>query len=1278
MSKDFNLSEDSETFNFLEGSGDMAVLMRSMDWSGTPLGPIAGWPQSLRTTISLCLASNFPIDIIWGSEHTQIYNDGYRIVCGDKHPAALGSNFTECWATAWPVIGKSFEQAIAGTASFLENQRMFLFRNGYLEETFFTFSLSPIRDESGGIAGLFHPVTETTAMMIVERQTRVLRDLTAHLGAARSRTDVFRLTSSTLSAFDLDVPFVLLYALDEDGQTYRLAGSAGLDGHCGINPQTLSVADDGVWPMERLLNQDAIEVSGIRSRFEDVLCGPYEEAPDAAFARAIRQPGVALPVALFMAGASPRLPMTDAYRGFYDLLAAACGAALARVIAYEEEHTRMEKLAAIDRAKTIFFSNVSHEFRTPLTLMLGPLEDALQSEGLPPEQKGRLAIANRNALRLLKLVNSLLDFSRIEAGRTNASFMPTDLASFTAELASSFRAACMRAGLQLTVNCAPLRMPVWIDRDMWEKIVLNLLSNAFKFTLQGSIAVSLRERNDMAVLTVSDTGVGIPHAELDRIFDRFHRIEGQHGRSVEGTGIGLALSKELVQALGGTINVESVQGQGTQFEVQVPFGTAHLAPELLRSAPGAPPKPDRARVFLDEVSRWLPDDDTSPPMQKETTLRSTDAARPRIVFADDNADMRSYVQRLLEEGGYEVELASNGRAALEAIKSGKLPDLVLSDVMMPDMDGFALLQALRADPATKGVVVILLSARAGEEARVEGLAAGADDYLVKPFGARELRARIDGAISLDRLRLRLAAASREQALLHQLEVERGRAALRESEAHVASLFEQTKAGIAEANLAGRLIRVNDRFCSIVARSRAELIGCHINTLIHPDDLADNAMCLKKLMKTGESYETDGRFQRPDGTAVWVSQTVSSISNTASGAADSMMAVVLDITERKRAEAALRQTSLGLASANTALHASESRLRAIMESAMDAIITADDNQVIVLFNAAACTMFSCTVDDAVGRPMTDFIPLRLHASYLSFVNQIGASPTTGAGGSLEVALRRNGDEFPVEASYSNVTESGTMFHTLILRDVTERVQAYTALERSNLDLQQFAFAASHDLKTPLRSIGGYVQVLQRRYARKLDDEGLSLIRRTSEATSRLEQLTDNLLAYARISAEVKPLQWVDCGESAVEAVQLLHIDIESRGVEVIFEEMPRVWADQNQLIQLFMNLIGNGIKYCKAESPRVRVSARRGTLEWIISVQDNGIGIDAANHTKIFDVFTRLHSRVEYEGTGIGLGICRRVVERHGGKIWVESSPGQGSTFSFTIPDGTNKAEETKT
>jgi len=892
--------------SFLSGNGEIVALIRALDWSATPLGPIRGWPQSLQTTVNICLASNFPICIVWGPRHTQIYNEGYRVICGDKHPLSMGSAYPECWADAWSAIGQSFENAISGVTSFLENQRMFLNRNGYLEETFFTFSLSPIRDETGGIGGLFHPVTETTTTMVGERRTQALLDLTARLADAEMRSEVFQLTIETLAPFDFDLPFVLLYTLDKEARVYRLSGCTGIEKNTNLNPEVLTLDASHIWPMEHLLGQSTfIQISGLRERMGTASCGPYEEAPDVAFAASIRHPGVDLPVALVMAGASSRLPLDPVYRGFYDLLGAVFRAALGRATVVEEERKHQEMLAALDRAKTVFFSNISHEFRTPLTLMLGPLEDALATEGLPAMQQERLQIADRNAKRLLKLVNSLLEFSRNEASRSHASFVPTDLSALVIDLASNFQSACLQAGLVLVVECPPLREPVYVDREMWEKIVLNLLSNAFKFTLQGSIKVSLRELDGRIELEVADTGVGIPAEELPRIFDRFYRVEGQSGRSMEGSGIGLSLVRELVQLHGGTIFAASVPGQGTVFTLCMPVGTGHLPAGQVHAESDALAPARHAEVYAEEALRWLPVNPLEAEPQPDSASLPT-ADRPRIVLADDNADMRVYIQRILEKSGYDVDVAENGVAALAAIRKGRLPELLLADVMMPLMDGFSLLHTLRNDDATQGMVIILLSARAGEEARLEGLAAGADDYLTKPFGARELQARVDGAVTL--ARLRREASAREHSLLTEIETERSRAALRESQAHVASLFEQTTAGIAELDLSGHLSRVNDRYCQIIGRTREALIGQTFHAFIHPADLEENVVLFKRMVDTGQPFELDNRYQRPDGTVVWVGKAVNPIRIDGDPSLVSVMAVVLDITERKKAEEEVRDAS----------------------------------------------------------------------------------------------------------------------------------------------------------------------------------------------------------------------------------------------------------------------------------------------------------------------------------------------------------------------------------
>jgi signal transduction histidine kinase/DNA-binding response OmpR family regulator len=883
----------------------MAGLVRSKDWSRTPLGPIEQWPQSLRTTISLCLASNFPIDIIWGPEHTQIYNDGYRIVCGDAHPTALGQGYDVTWASAWPAIGEPFARARAGQTSFLENQRMFLTRNGYLEETFFTFSTSPIRDETGGIGGLFHPVTETTAMMLAERRTRAVRDLNAVLGDATEQAQLAAQTVRVLKDFELDLPFLLFYEFDPDQAAYVLRGQHGIEDGLTVSPAVLAATTSSPWPIRQAIAEGRIvEQGGIAERINRAPCGPYDEPPDRTFVLPVVLPGTDQPPIIVVLGASSRLPFNDAYRGFYDLLLAALSAALARVRALEGERRRAEALAELDRSKTAFFSNVSHEFRTPLTLLLGPIEDALaDGAALPPSQRERLDVAHRNALRLLRLVNALLDFSRIEAGRVRARFEPVELGAVTAELVANFESACTRAGLTLDVDCPVLPRNVLVDRDMWEKIVLNLVSNAFKFTLEGGIAVSLHAGATGVELAVRDTGVGISAEEVPLVFDRFHRIEGQRSRTHEGTGIGLSLVQELVHLHEGTIAVESEPSRGSVFRVTLPF-----QPSEQRS--GDQPQPalastaQPARAFVEEALRWLPDDpapchEPAEPDADRPALAVRPEGRPRILVADDNADMRGFVRRILEAGGYEIEAAADGIAALAAARRQPPPDLILSDVMMPGLDGFALLQTIRRDKALEGLLVILLSARAGEEAKVDGLAEGADDYLLKPFSGRELLARIDGAIRL--ARQRREAGEREHELSMRLAATHNLAALRERDQRLEFALTAGRLGSWEVNLATGEVVLSDTCRAALGWGASEPYSYRrVLASIFPADRAMRRAAVRRAIRDRSDLDVEYRVIRQDERIVWI-LTRGRARYGEDGKPLAVAGVSLDITERKRAE-----------------------------------------------------------------------------------------------------------------------------------------------------------------------------------------------------------------------------------------------------------------------------------------------------------------------------------------------------------------------------------------
>lgn len=731
--------------------------MRSFDWGSTALGPVASWPQSLRTVINILLTSRYPMWVGWGEQLTFFYNDAYRPTLGIKHPWALGSPAHAVWSEIWPVIGPRIDSVLStGKATYDEGLALFLERSGFPEETYHTFSYSPLVDDDGRVNGMLCVVTEDTERVIGERRMTTLRQFASEIAAANTQDKVLTAVEDQIGAASKDLPFTLTYLFDGAGsRRARLVCATGIaPGHPGAPATIEAGTNEERWPAGEILEHSRpIEVPIATAAGMPFPTGAWEKPPTQAIVVPIKQRRQGPPAGFLVAAVNPYRCYDAAYAGFIDLIAGQLAAAVANVQAREEEQERAKALAELDRAKTAFFGNVSHEFRTPLTLMLGPIEDMVRrANGAVTVTHEDLDLIHRNVLRLLKLVNALLDFSRIEAGRTEASFLPSDLPRFTAELASVFRSAIEKAGLGFSVNCPALSEPVYVDRAMWEKIVLNLLSNAFKFTFEGEIAVSLHRVGDHVELSVSDSGIGIPEHELPRLFDRFHRVSGVQGRTYEGSGIGLALVQDLVKLHKGSVRVESTYRKGSRFTVSIPLGWEHLPGEPL-----AGPKQSftvGAKAYAAEAMHWLPDSSSAADVH-EGVLRipgtnggntRVQSRRRRILLADDNADMRQYLRRLLSPG-YEVHPVGDGEAALAAALKDP-PDLVLTDIMMPGMDGFALLQALRSDPRTSTIPVILLSARAGEESQVEGLQGGAADYLIKPFSARELLARVSARLEI--------------------------------------------------------------------------------------------------------------------------------------------------------------------------------------------------------------------------------------------------------------------------------------------------------------------------------------------------------------------------------------------------------------------------------------------------------------------------------------------------------------------------------------------------
>jgi signal transduction histidine kinase len=747
---------------FLSGGGEMGALMRAHDWTQSPMGAPAQWPDALKMAVSICLNSRFPMVLWWGPEYLMLYNDPYRPMLGaTKHPKGLGRPGIESWPEIWDIIGEQLGSVLTrGEATWSEDLLLAVDRYDYLEEAYFTYSYSPIKDADGRVGGVFTAVSETTGRVLSERRMRILRALAARTAESKSVREACRTFAEVLGDDNPDIPFALVYLVDDDARGVSLAASTGLQQASYHPADHLALDGNDGWSMAQAVHQgESFVLDDLHLRFGALPGGSWPEPTTRAFVSPIAKSGQRGGVTgVLIAGINPRRAIDDRYRRFFELVTGHMAAAVANARAYEDERRRAEALAEIDRAKTTFFSNASHEFRTPLSLMLGPLEDMLVRDptaGTIVSERRDLELMHRSGLRLLKLVNTLLDFSRIEAGRILAVYEPVDLAAYTAELASNFRSAMSRAGLRFTIDCPPLPGPVYVDREMWEKIVLNLVSNAFKYTLDGEVEVVLRAAGTSVELVIRDTGVGIPEPELPRLFERFHRVEGQRGRTTEGTGIGLALVQELVKRHGGTVRVQSVLGRGTIFTVTIPTGTAHLPSERIGGERTLDPTGIHAEAFVEEALRWLPDGGAPREVAIEKELIGTRPAvaaieRAAVLVADDNADMLEYVRRLLAPR-YEVDVVSDGQAALDAARA-KRPDLILTDVMMPRLDGFGLLQAVRADAALRDVPVVMLSARAGEEAKVEGLDAGADDYLLKPFSARELIARVDANLRLARLR----------------------------------------------------------------------------------------------------------------------------------------------------------------------------------------------------------------------------------------------------------------------------------------------------------------------------------------------------------------------------------------------------------------------------------------------------------------------------------------------------------------------------------------------
>jgi signal transduction histidine kinase/DNA-binding response OmpR family regulator len=1298
----------------------MGAMMRAHDWSNSPLGPESQWPQSLRTSISIVLDSKFPMYIAWGRGYTQFYNDGYRPILGSsKHPQALGISTRETFAEIWDIIGPMFDGVMEGTATGFEDYLLPLERHGFVEECYFTFSYSPIREEGGGVGGVLVTVTETTKRVLGERRLKTLRALASATANAATPEEACRAAMAALAGNRADLPFAALYLLDEKKPEACLMGISEGEAPVSAQPFPENECLGTPWPLERVAASGAMECA--LATVEPIPADGAEAQPDRtsgprnALLLPIARPGEDRPAGILVVGLSPRLSLDADYGSFLDLVAGQTATAVSNARAIQETRERAAVLAELDKAKTAFFSNVSHEFRTPLTLMLGPIEDMLSNpaDALSPENRERAAILQRNSLRLLKLVNTLLDFSRIEAGRMDAVFEPVDLGGFTRDIASVFRSLVEKAGLKLRVEAQPSTEPAFIAPDLWEKIVLNLVSNAYKFTFSGGIDVILTESPDAFELCVRDTGTGIPQAELDQVFARFHRVRSARGRTYEGSGIGLALVQELVKLHGGAIRLESEPGKGSAFFISLPKGSAHLAADRLASPRTREPRFGGAMGYVEEAGRWSMDPgmayespekpDAAPLIPAGNAVDLPEAAdRARILVVEDNADMRDYVHRLLEKH-WDVDTAQDGPTALARIRE-RLPDLILSDVMMPGMDGFALLRELRRDPETRFTPVILLSARAGEESTTEGLEAGADDYLIKPFSARELLTRVSAQIKTAQAR-KLAEAS-VRALYKQVEAER---------AHLHALFMEAPAAICILRGPQHVFEfANPNYLKVAGRR--DVVGKSIRE-VFPELEGQGIYGILDDVYRGIPFtvaERVLRIDRGEGQEdiffTFTYQPYHGLDGRIEGVLVFAYDVTTQVLSRRRSEDAARRMAdqkqvLEIMAKGGPLDGTLAALAKVCEEHLKggfASILLADAHAGVLRLGAAPSLPAAFLKAIEGVPIS---PIGGSCGAAAFSGREVITPDLTAdphwadyqASALEHGLKACWS-WPILSSSAKVLGTFAVYlkdvrrpdgeeqrYMDILRRnagfVIERNLAEETLRHTEAQLQhsqkmdavgKLAGGIAHEFNNLLTAINGYTELLAS-LPEDAEDRAL-YISEVRKAGERATVLTRQLLAFGR--KQMLAPKSIDVN-AVVEGTKRMLRQVIGENISLEFKPEAsscRIKADPGQLEQVILNLAINardampGGGKLSLRTERIRMTGGQAAPEGhyvMLEVADNGVGMDARTQSRIFEPF--FTTKDEGKGTGLGLSMVDGIIRQSGGFIQVDSKPGEGASFRIYMP-----------
>ncbi|HEU4376726.1 MAG TPA: ATP-binding protein [Telluria sp.] len=1175
------------------GEGEMVRAVNAKDWSATPLGPVAGWPASIRTAVSISLNSNFQISVLSSPDLVYIYNDATVSIFGDKHPWALGRRVADVWPEAWPTIGPMLMSVLSsGKATRNDDLLLELNRAGFIEECYFTVSYSPIRTDAHATDGVFVATMETTRRVLAERRQRTLNELAMEVAVRRGDELTLDRVRQALAANVHDVPLSALYLVEAGAEHAEQVFCTGIEEGCAGLPKRVDWAGAGAASADALVRlargsaPQVVDAGPILAGAGP--CGVWPESPRQVVALPLMVPGSAVARGFLLVAANPRAPLDAEYRQFIDSVGGLVATAVASVDAIAADRRRSAAVAELDRSKSHFFANASHELRTPVTLIVGPLAELLEQgePALAPGVRDYIELAHRNAERLHKLVNAIMDFASIEAGRLPMVVEPVDIGALTAELASLFRSAVEAAGLTLSFRSSLPATTALLDRDMWEKVVFNLLSNAYKFTPSGRIDLALSESGGMFSLAVRDSGIGIAADELERVFERFYRSGRPDGRHIEGTGIGLALVRELVRLHGGAIALDSAPEAGSTFTVTLPWRPAALA----RPAPTAA-RADADLAYLDAAPMLAP---AAPATDKPM----------RIVVVDDNADIVHYIERLLHDCCV-VESAHDAASGLAAVRATN-PDLVLVDVMMPGVDGLGLVRAIRADPAIRTVSVIVLSARAGADARLDALAAGADEYLGKPFSGRELVARVSSHVKMARIR--------RAAIEQEVELKRQIAAVRHD---LSSVLERTSDAFVSLDRALRVLAVNEAAALDLGGAKQQLIGRRLVDIV--PDLAGSALerAMQATLAGGELtsveqfHPTSRRwfnvrcFPAPQGLIVFANE----------------------ITERKQAEQMLLDANLELerrveARTGELRHATQ-LLAAVFDRAPGGIAITDTDGMFVRANPAYQALVGYSEAALIGRSLAD---LTDPDDYPRAAAQLG-SLTDGDAASCQMEVRfrcANGGVIWVHNFVSMIENERQRpsYFVQIARDITERkrveARRRAAEEQLNVLYQRLQTVREAERTALAREV--HDQLGQTLSAAKIDlklleddirqlGAALAPDKVIGELQSACATLDRAMQLVREIATELRAPE-LD-GQGLYAAIEWHARDFERRTrIRVQLElaaglEQPERPAAE-ALLRIFQESLTNVLRHAHATTVWVSVERRAGAL--LLRVRDDGAGI----------------------------------------------------------------------